>query len=146
MDPQRILYGRVTHGDSQVDLGRATFETMLKRLAITSRSIPGQAKRIIVELSADPITDLSHASRSVQIEAELESSILRTSEVHEEWRPGISFERMGEAIDSESYKAYARICEPNKRLGLTELRIEQIRLAYEHEWPDVSQHIPVWIQ
>lgn len=145
MDLQRVLFGRITYGSTHESLGRATVSALLIRAATAIRQISVSHKRIIIEFNIDEILSDSPQSRELMIEHELETSVIRASEVGECWRPGISYERMTDALLSESYKAYARVCDPTARMGVNEKAITILRDIYFDEWPDVAQWIPVWI-
>lgn len=144
MDMGKLMYGKVTHGTDTKSLGRATISALLLRFASEVKHVHAGTKKLVLELSVDELTDSSIQSRAVMIEAELESAIVPASKINEDWKPGISYERMGDALTSESYQAYARMCEPANRVGVDEQVITDLRTRYEAEWSDVSQYLPVW--
>lgn len=144
MDLQRLMYGKVVFGMEQVSLGRGTINALLIRAATEIKSMPINIKRLAIEFNFDEITNDSELTRDINIEKELESGIIPVDEIQEEWKPGISYARMAEALEAESYKRYARLCTPANRIGVEEDTISTLRTNYQMEFPDVFDYLPIW--
>lgn len=144
MNPERIVFGRVTINGDKTSLGRAKFVTLLQRLAQTfhSKEYRGGKLQLIVEISDDPLPVATIMSREDQLTHELQTHMV--TDPDEEAFPGVTISRMLQVIETTTYEQYNHICEPSHRVGLDRQTIQSIRDKYAEEFPDCVAHFPLW--
>lgn len=142
MNPERIVYGRLTINDDRIDLGRASVRVMMQRFIeqYAKKRYDGEKLRLTIELADDKLTT-TILSREAQLEQEAQQLYVSPDE---EVFPGVTAARAMEVMDTPEYIAYAHICEPANRIGVPDDTIEQVREAYKSRFSDCFDHFPLW--
>ena len=145
MSPDTPMFGRLTVGANRVSLGRAGTTTLLIRLAQEIRKLrPNDDTVIQVELSRSPIPDSTTFDRLARSEQQLAERIITNLDAQSPF-PYITVGRVAEVMATPEYEAYNEICEPDKRMTLSQEAIEHIIQAYTHSAPDCIAHFPKWV-
>lgn len=146
MSPDTPLFGRLTLGGNRINLGRGGFNVLMIRAAEQLKKLRvGDDTVIQIECSRNRMQDASTFDKLQVIEHQLAAKTI-TDPSTESPFPGVTVGRVNEAMASQEYAAYAEICDPIKRLGLTKFFIDGTRLAYEQCFPDCAPYFPKWIE
>lgn len=146
MKGDTLLFGRLTIGANRINLGRGNITVLSIRMAEQLASIRVTDEAVIqLEMSRSKLPDSTTFDKTAYYEQQVAAKI-STDPNEESPFPGITLGRVVEVMSSPIYEAYAAICEPNKRLGLTIRDLERIKLAYESTFPDCAPHFPLWIE
>lgn len=143
MNPNRIVHARLSLANDKIDLGRASFQEIIKRLIdqYANRRYQGDKLRLVLEISDDPLSLEPLLSREAQLEAEMLSLAVPDSE---EAFPGVTFARVHEVMASPIYEQYNHLCEPANRIGVPDSMIQSIKDQYSANFPDCIEHFPLW--
>lgn len=149
MNLDRKLFGRVTLNSQTVSLGHAPIIELAKRLIEQYRlaKSPNSGKvSILVEISHEQLSAAGLLSDEQRLMNEFNQLLSTSSQDEETDWPGITMSRVAEVSSTPEFQAYQLIAtNPNKRLGLTALQIERIKLAYFAIAPDCAPHFPTWV-
>jgi hypothetical protein len=58
---------------------------------------------------------------------------------------GISTGRVAQVMSTPEYEAYAEICEPDKRIGISQGEIDRITTEYFNVARECFEHFPKWV-
>lgn len=145
MSPETLMFGRLTHGTKRINLGRGPIHIVLTRAMEQMRQLRKQDEMVIqIELGTSKLMDSTTFDRAALQEQEFAQN-LATDPNAESPFPGITIGRVTEVIMTPEYDAYAGICDPLKRQGLTLAEIANIRDAYWRTFPDCAPYFPKWI-
>ncbi len=145
MSPDSKVYGRVTIGGNRVSIGHASVSVMLIRAGQEIQKAKHRAEMVIqIELSPTRLLDATTFDKAAKIEHELSTHFI-TNPDEDSGFPGVTIRRLTEAMDSPEYKAYAEICDPEKRMSLNEEFIQDTIQAFEVRFPDCFQYFPKWV-
>lgn len=145
MSPETPLFGRLTLGSNRISLGRAGFATLfLRATGELHKHRVGDDVVIQIEMSRNKLPDSTTFDKASIIEHSIAAQIL-TDQNAESPFPGITVGRVTEAMSSESYMAYAAICDPLMRIGMTSEHMQRIAFAYQSEFGDCAPYFPKWI-
>lgn len=145
MSPETPLFGRLTLGSNRISLGRAGFATLfLRATGELHKHRVGDDVVVQIEMSRNKLPDSTTFDKASIIEHSIAAQIL-TDQNAESPFPGITVGRVTEVMMSPEYAAYEAICDPIKRLGLTNFAIDGARLTYELCFPDCAPYFPKWI-
>jgi hypothetical protein len=145
MSPDTPLFGRVTINGNRVSLGRAGTTTLLIRLAQQLRKIrPTDDTVIQVELSRNNLPDSTTFDKLAREEQQFAERVITDKDAPSPW-PGVSVGTVALAMESLEYIAYNEICDPEKRMGMSDSEIQRITDAYATLFPDCISHFPKWV-
>ena len=145
MSPNTPLFGRLTLGNNRISLGRESTSELLMRAAEQIRQNRiGDDTVIQIELCRNKLPDASTFNRITLLEQELAAKIITDAKADSPF-PGISVGRVVEVMGTKEYEAYESICKPDNRIGLTEVDIIEIKVAYQTVAPDCFTHFPQWV-
>lgn len=145
MSPDSKLYGRLTVGANRSSLGHAPLNVLLVRASQEIQKAKHREEMIItLEMSPSRLPDSTVFDKAAVIEQQLSSSIITDADAESPF-PGITVGRVAEVMMSPEYVAYESICEPEKRMGLSQPDIDRITQEYHNLARDCFQHFPKWI-
>ena len=145
MNSNTPLFGRISIGANRVSLGRGTLAAMLIRAAEQIKKARHKDDLLIrIELSPAKLPDSTTFDKSALLEQQLAEQTITDLSADSPFQ-GITIGRVTEAMLSPEYNAYAEICEPEKRIGLSDSQIRDIRQRWEAAYPDCASHFPVWL-
>jgi hypothetical protein len=145
MSPDTPLFGRLTLGNNRISLGRAGMTTLMIRATEQLRKIRVSDSTVIqLEMSRDKLPDSTTFDRAALQEHQFVEQINNNPDAESPY-PGITLGRVAEAMESLEYINYAMLCEPSRRLGFSNLTIDNWREAYESKFPDCAHYFPKWI-
>jgi len=145
MSPDSVLFARMTVGSSRIDLGRAKLPVLLIRMVEELRKVrPAEEAVIQLEMSRSKLMDASSFNYASLIEQQLAAQVIADPSVESPF-PGVSLGRVADVMSSPEYDRYLHICEPSKRMGLTQDVILTICTEYLAFAPDCYEHFPKWI-
>lgn len=145
MSPETPLFGRLTLGSNRVSLGRAGFATLFLRAANElKKQRVGDDTVIQLELSRNRLPDSTTFDKAAIIEHSIAARTLSNDDDESPF-PGITVGRVAEVMMSQEYQAYEAICEPTKRMGISNPEIHEIASAYKEFAPDCFDHFPKWV-
>ena len=146
MNPERKLFGRVNFGPNQVDLGRATIDKLAVRLIEQYRKskYQGEPLSILVEIHSNPLPPTTIMSREQQLLHEFANIPLTPDD--EEIYPGITMGRAMEIMNSDIGQQYNEIRNPDKRVGLGNDYVTQIRRCFDEQFGEDGQTVLPWIE
>lgn len=150
MNPDRAVWGRLTINGEQINLGRATFTNLLKRLAeqYAKKKYVGDKLVMTMEVSDEEISFDSLLTREQQIEQEFKSNLRTVDDIpdDEECLPGVTTKRSIEAIQHPLYESMFAICHPSTRVGVDQSTIDSIKSQWAEAFPDIHDKFPVWFK
>lgn len=145
MSPDTPLFGRITIGSNRINLGRGGFSLLMTRATEQlQKHRVGDDTVIQIECSRNRLQDATTFDKLQVIEQQLGAQIVTDLDSESPF-PGITIGRVAEAMASPEYTAYEAICDPHKRMGLTQGDVEDIRGRYELLFEDCFPHFPKWI-
>jgi hypothetical protein len=146
MSPDTPMFGRVTINGNRISLGRAGTTTLLIRLAQQLRKVrPSDDSVIQVELSRNNLPDSTTFDKLAREEQQFAERVITDRDALSPW-PGVTVGTVALAMESPEYIAYNEICDPQKRIGMSDLKIQRIIDAYATLFPDCISHFPKWIE
>lgn len=146
MNPDTPLFGRITINSKRISLGRAPVTSLMIRAVEQMRKVRHREDMLIqIELSPSRLMESSTFDRLSVMEQQLAERVITDGDTDSPFE-GIKVGRVAEAMESPEYEAYAEICDPVKRQGLSDDQIRLIRDAYEAKFPDCACHFPFWIE
>lgn len=138
------LFGLLSINDSEYPLGHAAPNQLLIRASQIMQSHKGEALTLTIRMSKTQIISLTSAPED-QERALFESSIASAPPADEvELVPGVTVQQAFDAESSPEGQAYKRICDPEKRIGLSQSIIDEIITAYRSRFPEIWHLYPVW--
>lgn len=145
MSPDLPLYGRITINAARTSLGRADVATMMIRAMEQVRKTRKTDEVMIqIEMSLVKLPDSTTFDRAALIENQLAAATIVDDNAESPF-PGITVGRVAECMASPEYEAFAAICEPANRIGLTQDDLDRIAAPYIEKYFDCSHHFPKWI-
>jgi hypothetical protein len=147
MNPHRRLYARLTINDKKYDLKSPPgIAELAQRLAAQYRAHKYTGEKLvgILEFSFEPLPNLSILSREQQLEAEFDSMINKDPDniIFEE--TGLTNRQLGEIWNDELFQTYQTLCEPEKRIGVDESFIQDIKLRAHEKFDPHLDLISKW--
>ena len=147
MNPNRPLYARITLNNSKKSLGKApTLNEFLRRAAVeyTTHKYNGEKFIGLIEFSYEPLPSDTIMSREQQLLHEFANIPLTPDD--EEIYPGITMGRAMEIMNSEIGIRYNEIRNPDKRVGLDNEIIKEVRLDFHNAYGIDGQTVLPWIE
>lgn len=145
MSPDTPLFGRLTLGSNRINLGRGGMSVLLIRASeqVQKHRI-GDDTVIQIEMCRNKLMDSTTFDRAAVVEQQLAGNII-TDHNEESPFPGITIGRVADVMMTPEYVAYEAICEPEKRMGLSQPDIDRITQEYHAIAKDCFPHFPKWI-
>lgn len=144
MNPNAKLFGMIKINDSEYSLGNSTFGQLLIRATQVAANHKGEASLISIRMSKADLMTFNESPEEI-LRAQFESNLATAPAAAEvELFPGITVQQAYDAEATPEGQAYKQICNPSKRLGLTQITIEQIKVAYYNRFPSIAPFYPVW--
>ena len=145
MSPDTPLFGRITLGANRISLGRAGTTTLFVRALEQIRKLrPSDDAVIQLEMSRSPLPDATTFDKLARAEHQLAERIVTDPDQPSPF-PGITVGRVAEVMSTREYEAYNELCEPDKRMGLSQDEINAVYSAYWNVAADCIAHFPKWI-
>lgn len=146
MNPSTPMYGMIKINDSELDLGCCKPQDMMVRASQVMATHKGEAVSINLRIEKTPIVSLNIFGTPEDANlAEFESALKSAPPAAEvELFPGVTVQAAYEAEQSPEGQAYKRICNPDKRVGLNQAVIDEIRNAYFSRFPEIASLYPLW--
>ena len=158
-------FGAVRFNDEKtIHLGFADAETLVKRLVAERRNFHGTIHSAIftqhednekleaimrgksIDDSKDEYAGLNEHQIWAREWAKNHPDLLTPIEEAESPIPGVSFEQIIEAQKHPSYARWAHLAtNPENRIGVPRVLIEEARLAWQRHAPDIAPHLPRWV-
>lgn len=98
----------------------------------------------VIEFSFNKLPDTSALDRESQLMNELNSNLL--TDPDEIIYPGVTLSRVWEVMQSPEFIAYSILCQPEKRIGVSQADIDLAIHAYRVTFPDCVEHFPLWVE
>lgn len=145
MNPQSLMFGRLTINDSQIDLGHATVPKLFQRVLEQLTKHKGEASQIEITFGKSKTESFADIDTKKLVQREFESLASKATPAEEtEIFLGITVAMAFEAESSPAGSAYKSICDPAKRVGVPVDVINSIRDEYFAKFPEIAPHYPVW--
>jgi hypothetical protein len=146
MSPDTPMFGRITINANRISLGRAGTTTLLIRVAQQLRKLrPTDDAVVQIELSRNNLPDSSTFNKLAREEQQFAARVITDLDAPSPW-PGVTVGTVARAMESPEYIAYNEICDPQKRMRLSDAEIQRIIDAYATLFPDCISHFPKWIE
>ncbi len=145
MSPDTPIFGRLTLGSNRINLGRGGFHILMVRAAeqLQKHRI-GDDTVIQIEMCRNRLQDATTFDKLQVIEQQLGAQIITDADAESPF-PGITVGRVAMVMMTPEYVAYESICEPEKRMGLSQGDIDRITQEYHSIARDCFPHFPKWI-
>lgn len=145
MSPETPMFARLTHGAKRINLGRAPINVLMIRAMEEMKKIRKADEMVLqLEFGTSKLMDSTTFDRAAIQEQEFAQNLVTDRDAESPF-PGITIGRVADVMMTPEYTAYEAICEPEKRMGLSQPDIDRITQEYHAIAKDCFPHFPKWI-